>query len=65
MLDLLTRLVDKSLVLAEEREGETRYRMLEPIRQYARDHGLGIGKQLGGSRIAPYYGASSLSERKS
>lgn len=37
VLDLLTHLVDKSLVLAEEKEKETRYRMLETIRQYARE----------------------------
>lgn len=34
-LELLTRLVDKSLVVIEEMEGETRYRLLEPVRQYA------------------------------
>jgi len=33
-VDLLGRLVDKSLVLMDEREGEARYRMLETIRQY-------------------------------
>ena len=37
VLDLLTRLVDKSLVLVEERREETRYRLLETVRQYARD----------------------------
>jgi predicted ATPase len=31
----LTQLVNKSLVLADERDGATRYRMLETIRQYA------------------------------
>jgi len=37
ILDLLSRLVDKSLVVAEATEGDrVRYRMLEPIRQYAR-----------------------------
>lgn len=36
-LDLLARLVDKSLVVAETRDGATRYRMLETIRQYARE----------------------------
>jgi predicted ATPase/DNA-binding winged helix-turn-helix (wHTH) protein len=36
-LDLLVSLVDKSLVLAEEHEGTTRYRLLETVRQYARD----------------------------
>jgi predicted ATPase/transcriptional regulator with XRE-family HTH domain len=36
ILDLLTQLVNKSLVLAERRQGEeARYRMLETIRQYA------------------------------
>jgi tetratricopeptide (TPR) repeat protein len=35
VLQLLVQLVDKSLVVAEEREGAERYRLLEPIRQYA------------------------------
>jgi predicted ATPase/class 3 adenylate cyclase len=35
ILDLLTRLVDKSLVVLDEQAAETRYRMLETIRQYA------------------------------
>jgi predicted ATPase/class 3 adenylate cyclase len=35
VLDLLTALVDKSLVVADEQEGEARYRLLETIRQYA------------------------------
>jgi non-specific serine/threonine protein kinase len=42
VLDLLSRLVDKSLVVAdagaEQQEGASRYRMLEPVRQYAREH---------------------------
>ena len=33
-LDLIDRLVDKSLVIADEEDGETRYRLLETIRQY-------------------------------
>ncbi|MGH9247452.1 MAG: helix-turn-helix transcriptional regulator [Acidimicrobiales bacterium] len=37
LLDALGRLVDKSLVVAEERDGEARYRLLETIRQYAHD----------------------------
>ena len=37
ILDLLTRLVDKSLVTTEEIAGETRYRRLETIRQYSRE----------------------------
>src|SRR5581483_1556189 len=35
VLDLLAGLVDKSLVVAEERSGAARYRLLETIRQYA------------------------------
>lgn len=35
ILDLLTHLVDKSLVLAEPADGGTRFGMLETIRQYA------------------------------
>ncbi|HLV79283.1 MAG TPA: tetratricopeptide repeat protein, partial [Chthonomonadaceae bacterium] len=35
VLDLLSRLVECSLVIAEEQEDSTRYRMLETIRQYA------------------------------
>jgi len=37
VVDLLGRLVDKSLVLAEDHDGVTRYRLLETIRQYAQD----------------------------
>lgn len=37
VLDLLARLVDKSLVQSDARAGDARYRMLETIRQYAAD----------------------------
>ncbi len=38
VLDLLSRLVDKSLVVAgAETEGARRYRMLEPVRQYGQE----------------------------
>jgi non-specific serine/threonine protein kinase len=37
VLDLLTRLVDKSLVFTEESAGEIRYHRLETIRQYSRE----------------------------
>jgi predicted ATPase/DNA-binding CsgD family transcriptional regulator len=33
-LDLLARLADRSLVFADEQDGEVRYRLLETIRQY-------------------------------
>ena len=37
VLELLSHLVDKSLVTAQQKGGETRYRLLEMVRQYARD----------------------------
>jgi predicted ATPase/class 3 adenylate cyclase/Tfp pilus assembly protein PilF len=37
VFDLLNSLTDKSLVLAEQHSGRTRYRLFETIRQYARD----------------------------
>jgi predicted ATPase/class 3 adenylate cyclase len=37
ILDLMSRLVDKSLVIGEEVNGEIRYHRLETIRQYARE----------------------------
>ena len=37
ILDLLTQLVDKSLVVVEMQKAESRYRLLETVRQYARD----------------------------
>jgi predicted ATPase/DNA-binding SARP family transcriptional activator len=37
VLDLLTSLIDKSLVVVETRNGATRYRLLETVRQYARE----------------------------
>jgi predicted ATPase len=45
VLDLLSQLVNKSLILFVEhsQSGETRYRMLETIRQYARDRLLEAG----------------------
>jgi predicted ATPase/class 3 adenylate cyclase len=44
VLDLLSRLVDKSLLVSEEAETEGRYRLLETIRQYARDRLLESGE---------------------
>jgi non-specific serine/threonine protein kinase len=35
VMNVLARLVDKSLVVAEEDDGHQRYRLLEPVRQYA------------------------------
>jgi predicted ATPase/DNA-binding SARP family transcriptional activator len=46
ILDLLGRLVDKSLVIVDEisKVSETRYRLLETIRQYALEKLVGIGE---------------------
>jgi non-specific serine/threonine protein kinase len=45
VIELLASLVDKSLILVEEREGPTRYRMLETVRQYALDRLRESGEQ--------------------
>ncbi len=37
VLDLLTQLVNKSLVVVETQNGEPRYRLLETVRQYSRE----------------------------
>jgi predicted ATPase len=45
VLDLLTQLVNKSLVVADRVQGqETRYRLLETIRQYAQERLLAAGE---------------------
>jgi len=38
VVELLAGLVDQSLLIADERDGATRYRLLETIRQYAHEH---------------------------
>jgi non-specific serine/threonine protein kinase len=44
VLDFLTSLVDKSLVIAEERDGTIRYHLLETLRQYAADRLMESGE---------------------
>jgi predicted ATPase len=44
VLDVLQRLVDKSLVVVLERGGDVRYRLLEPVRQYAAEHLVASGE---------------------
>jgi non-specific serine/threonine protein kinase len=46
VLDLLTGLVDKSLVAADTRGTATRYRLLETVRQYAHDRSVESGERL-------------------
>lgn len=49
VLDLLTALVDRSLVIYEEGEGSPRYRLLETVRQYAWERlAAGDGEADGG-----------------
>jgi predicted ATPase/DNA-binding NarL/FixJ family response regulator len=48
VLDLLARLVDRSLLLVEEQAGEARYRLLEPVRQY----GMRLLEESGDLEIA-------------
>ncbi|MEO8133346.1 MAG: tetratricopeptide repeat protein [Betaproteobacteria bacterium] len=66
MLDLLTSLADKSLLLPEVRIHATRYRMLETVRQYARDRLLDSG-EVGRWRdrhLAYFLGMAEEAERK-
>jgi len=56
VLDLLGSLVDKSLVLAMEQGEQTRYRLLETVRQYASEKLEETGEADGvGRRHAQYY----------
>jgi non-specific serine/threonine protein kinase len=57
VLDLLVRLVRKSLVVAEEaRDGAARYRLLETLRQYAEERLMSAGEtQTVHERHASYY----------
>jgi non-specific serine/threonine protein kinase len=59
VLDLLARLVDKSLVLAEEVEdGGTRYRLLETLRQYGQERLSAAGERAAvQGRHAAYFRA--------
>ena len=44
-LDVLGRLVDKSLVVVEEQDGQARYRLLDTVRHYARDRLTDAGER--------------------
>jgi predicted ATPase/class 3 adenylate cyclase len=50
ILDRLTRLVDKSLVVAESHAGETRYRLSRTVRQYCRERLRDLGEERPGPR---------------
>jgi non-specific serine/threonine protein kinase len=49
VLDVLSHLVDKSLVVVGKADGETRYRLLETIRQYALEK-LNVSGEVDGTR---------------
>jgi DNA-binding NarL/FixJ family response regulator len=58
VLELLSHLVDKSLVVVgeDERTRRSRYRLLEPIRQYARDQLVASGElDLSAQRHAAFF----------
>jgi len=61
-LEHLEQLVNKSLVIAEERDNEMRYFMLETIRQYAREK-LFDAKQASSARDRHFIYFDSLSEK--
>lgn len=47
VLDLLTQLVEKSLIVSEEHEGESRGRLLETVRDYSRERLAETGEEGG------------------
>ena len=65
VLDQLTLLVDKSLVVAEDSGGRTRYRLLETVRQYALEK-LGESGEADAvrSRHRDYYTAMAAAARR-
>ena len=57
-ISLLKELIDKSLVVMEERDGEARYRMLETIREYAQERLIESGEyEAAKGQHLRYYGA--------
>jgi non-specific serine/threonine protein kinase len=67
VLDLLSRLVDKSLVIVDATKlGDCRYRLLETIRQYARDQLLRAGdeKRIADAHVNYYLALARESESK-
>lgn len=56
VLDLLPSLIDNSLVVYEERSGQDRYRLLETVRQYAREKLTEAGEEAAwGLRHRDYF----------
>lgn len=61
MLDQLTLLVDKSLVVADDCQGRTRYRLLETVRRYALEKLGDSGEADVHARHRDYYTALAAS----
>ncbi|HEV2741795.1 MAG TPA: hypothetical protein VGV91_01430 [Rubrobacter sp.] len=66
VLGLLSHLVDKSLVVAWERDEQMRYRLLETVRQYGRDklRGSGEDAELGRRHAAFFVTLAEEAERE-
>ena len=66
MLDQLTLLVDKSLVVAEDSAHGTRYRLLETVRQYAQEklHESREGNEVRARHRDHYTAMAGLLERR-
>jgi predicted ATPase/class 3 adenylate cyclase len=62
VLDLLTSLVEKSLLVADPPEAPIRYRMLEPIREYARER-LAEGGESDEAHARHVRGFAELADR--
>ncbi len=64
VLDLITRLVEKSLVALDERPNQSRYRVLETVRQYAREKLLesGEGEQIRQQQFDYFFNLAATAE---
>ena len=54
VFDVVSRLVDRSLVQIDESTGQTRYRILETVRLYGHGRLAGGGEAASGSPVAPH-----------
>jgi predicted ATPase/Tfp pilus assembly protein PilF len=64
VLDLLTSLIERSLVIYEERQGEARYRLLETVRQYFSERLLrsGEGEATRGQHLSYFLALAEAAE---
>lgn len=65
VLDVLSSLVDKSLVVVDRTPDETRYRLLESFREYAREKlaANGDGEEIAGRHLAAYLDLAERMDR--